>query len=326
MGKVLHISIDKLRVHPDNTKYFHDIEGELWDCFKDNVAKHGILQPLLVVEDEDGLYTVLSGHQRLRVAKALGWLRAPCVVWDGEENRKDIIFSANLGRQLTTMERYRLTMHLLEQMEDKRETREKDEKGLFLAVSTHSGNSARNGINPRDRVATMVPGLTTKDITVFRKINELPHPVQLELFKFVEKHNPNKRELKEKVNRLNADRRRLKAELRAEKKLKLKKKELEELEEYVQTDIDPRSKYDARCFDETGSAVNRACVEIPRLIAEVLSFNTLRERTAQMLQPSIDALSAMLLDQRRLLLERWENRDGSLAQVDEYNDALEADI
>ena len=100
----------------------------------------------------------------------------------------------------------------------------------------------------------MVPGVTTKDITVFRRIKELPAPVQQELFKFVEKENPDKRALKQRVNALNDEKRRLKAALRAEKKLKLKKKEMEQLEEFVQVEIDSKAQYDAKCFDKTITA------------------------------------------------------------------------
>jgi len=152
----------------------------------------------------------------------------------------------------------------------------------------------------------MVPGVTTKDITVFRRIKELPAPVQQELFKFVEKENPDKRALKQRVNALNDEKRRLKAALRAEKKLKLKKKEMEQLEEFVQVEIDPKAQYDAKCFDKTITAVNKAAVEIPRLIADVLSFYPLTARTTEILDHSVGALSKVLFEQGRLLLARWE--------------------
>ena len=81
MNSIKHIPINQLRPHPDNTKFFHDIEGEEWDCFKADIAEHGILQPILVsAEDED--CTVLSGHQRLRAARVLGWESVPCIIWD----------------------------------------------------------------------------------------------------------------------------------------------------------------------------------------------------------------------------------------------------
>lgn len=217
---------------------------------------------------------MLSGHQRLRAARALDFESVPCILIT-PDSPSGVLFSTNLDRQLTTMERYRLTIQLLDQMEDRRKGngQEKDENGRFTATSTDSVKSGQNQYHPRDKVATMVSGVTKDDITTFRRIKELPQPVQQELFKFVEKENPNKRALKAKVNTLNADRRRLKAELRTEKKIKLKKKEMERLEEFIQVDIDPAYRYDAKCFDETVNAINKAVLEIPRLIADVLSFS-----------------------------------------------------
>jgi len=47
---------------------------------------------------------------------------------------KDILFSVNLGRQLTTMERYRLVIHLLGQAEDKRKARKLDPRFGYLGA------------------------------------------------------------------------------------------------------------------------------------------------------------------------------------------------
>jgi len=210
-GTIINIPVAKLASHPDNAKYFHDIEGEEWDCFKADISEHGILQPILVAKNGDESYTVLSGHQRLRLAEALLWGTVTCIVWDGDENHRDILFSSNLGRQLTLLERYRLTIHLLDKMEDgrKENVREKDKNGHFTATSTDPTHFGQNRYKPRDRVASMVTGVTKHDIGTFRKIKELPQPVQKELFRFVEKENPNKKALK--VNALNDEKRRLKA-------------------------------------------------------------------------------------------------------------------
>ena len=320
MNTITDIPVDRLIAHPDNSKLFSDLEGESWDFFKADIAEHGILQPLLVTGEEGGGHTVLSGHQRLRAARALDFKTAPCIVWNGDGNHRDILLSSNLGRQLTMMERYRLTIHLLDKMEDGRKDHERDKNGRFY----HSVQSAQNGKRPRDRVAEMVPGINRNDITVFRKIRELPEPVQMELFKYVERENPNKRALKVKVNALNAEKRRLKAALREEKKMKLKKKEMEQLEEFSQAEIDPEAKYDARCFDETITAVNKAAVEVPRLIADVLSFSPLSARTAAILDNQINALSKVLFEQRRLLLARWE--DHKPPEIGEDELEMEADI
>lgn len=316
-GRIINIPVAKLARHPDNAKYFHDIEGEEWDCFKADISEHGILKPILVARNENESYTVLSGHQRLRVAEALLWGTVPSVVWDGDENHRDILFSSNLGRQLTLLERYRLTVHLLDKMEDGRKEHERDKHSRFH----HTVKNGLNGEKPRDRVASMVPGVTKHDMETFRKIKELPQPVQQELFKFVEKENPSEKALK--VNALNDEKRRLKAALR-EEKLKLKKKEMEQMEEFVQFDIDPEARYDAKSFDETITAVNKAAVEIPRLIAYVLSFSLLIAGTAEILDQSIDALSKVLFEQGRFLLARWDEHKPP--ETGENELSLEAEV
>jgi len=320
LNTITDISADKLTAHPDNSKLFSDIEGEAWEFFKSDIERNGILQPILAAKNEEGSYTVLSGHQRLRVAKALLWDTVPCIVWGGDENHRDILLSSNLGRQLTLLERYRITIHLLGKMEDKRKDHERDKNGRFH----HSVQCAQNGDHPRNQVTSMVPGVTTHDIATFRKIRELPEPVQMELFKFVEKENPSKKALKVKVNTLNSEKRRLKAALREEKKLKLKKKEMEQLEEFSQAEIDPKAKYDAQCFDEVITAVNRAAVEIPRLISDVLSFSPLSARTAAILDNQISLLSKVLFEQGRLLLARWEEHKPP--DIEEDEPALEANL
>lgn len=306
-GSIINIPIIKLRKHPDNVRFFHDIEGEEWDCFKADIAKHGILQPLLAAGNGDEGYTVLSGHQRLRVARALQWHTVPCIIWKGNENHKDILFSTNLGRQLTLLERYRLTMHLLDKEEDGRKEngQEKDKNGRFFSASTDSVQNGQNQKSPRDRAAAMVPGVTHHDITLFRRIRELPQPVQQELFEFVEKENPNKRRLKEKVNALNAEKRRLKAELRHEKKIKQTKREMEQMRDYLDAQPDPQERYEARMFDEINRAINRACIEVSTLVAQVFAHGPVRERTARRLEPGVMALAQILKEQRAFLLESW---------------------
>ena len=306
MNSIKHIPINQLRPHPDNTKFFHDIEGEEWDCFKADIAEHGILQPILVSAEDEGC-TVLSGHQRLRAARAHQWNTVPCIVWDGDENHKNILFSSNLGRQLTTMERYRLVIHLLGQAEDRRKEngQEKDENGRFTAISTDStdsGNNSQNRWAPRNRVASMVPGVTTKDITVFRRIKELPAPVQQELFKFVEKENPDKRALKQRVNALNDEKRRLKAALRAEKKLKLKKKEMEQVEDYEHTSINPRTKYEAEQYDKANRCCIDACVNVEKDVAALLNIR-LDANTYNALIPKINALCQTLQVSRKRIID-----------------------
>lgn len=70
-----------LREHPRNQEFFDDISGSKWDEFKTSIAQIGIMNPLIVTEDN----TVISGWQRTRAALELGLETVPCIVRDFED-------------------------------------------------------------------------------------------------------------------------------------------------------------------------------------------------------------------------------------------------
>lgn len=70
-----------LHEHPRNQEFFDDISGPKWDEFKTSVAQMGIMNPLIVTEDN----TVISGWQRTRAALELGLETVPCIVRDFED-------------------------------------------------------------------------------------------------------------------------------------------------------------------------------------------------------------------------------------------------
>lgn len=76
------IAIDKLKPHPKNGYYFSDVEGEKYEEIKRSIATYGIRDPLKVSTD----YVVISGHQRLRIAKELGMTSVPVEIVDPNES------------------------------------------------------------------------------------------------------------------------------------------------------------------------------------------------------------------------------------------------
>jgi ParB/RepB/Spo0J family partition protein len=72
------ISIQLLKIHPKNTDYFSELPDEKYQEIKQSIMTHGIRDPLKVLLD----YTVIAGHQRLRIAKELGIEKVPVVVLD----------------------------------------------------------------------------------------------------------------------------------------------------------------------------------------------------------------------------------------------------
>ncbi len=48
----------------------------------ESIARHGLLQPVIVHEDAPGNYTVVAGKLRLAACRQLGWSHIPCVLSD----------------------------------------------------------------------------------------------------------------------------------------------------------------------------------------------------------------------------------------------------
>lgn len=61
--------------HPRNSEFFDDITGEPWQEFLKSVETSGIIQPVVITQDN----VVVSGHQRLRACQELGIAEIPVV-------------------------------------------------------------------------------------------------------------------------------------------------------------------------------------------------------------------------------------------------------
>lgn len=64
-----------LHPHPRNSEFFDDITGEPWREFLKSVETSGIIQPVVITQDN----VVVSGHQRLRACQELGIVEIPVV-------------------------------------------------------------------------------------------------------------------------------------------------------------------------------------------------------------------------------------------------------
>lgn len=71
-GDVEQWDVDKLKEHPDNSRYFQPLTGVDFERLKKDIEENGMHDALIVTaKDKDGVRTVLSGHNRLRAVKAL---------------------------------------------------------------------------------------------------------------------------------------------------------------------------------------------------------------------------------------------------------------
>lgn len=74
---VLEIEVEKIKANPHQPRQFFD--QEQLDDLAASIKEHGILQPLVVSETEDG-YELLAGERRLKASKLIGLKTVPVVV------------------------------------------------------------------------------------------------------------------------------------------------------------------------------------------------------------------------------------------------------
>lgn len=72
------IATDKLKPNPDNL--FLPLPPDEYEDLKTSIAQNGILDPLIVIPDEDAMYRILAGHNRWNIAKDLAMETLPCFV------------------------------------------------------------------------------------------------------------------------------------------------------------------------------------------------------------------------------------------------------
>ncbi|MBT9147782.1 MAG: Chromosome-partitioning protein Spo0J [Syntrophomonadaceae bacterium] len=72
------VSISLLKPHPKNQSYYDNLPEEKYQEVKRSIEAHGIRDPLKVLPD----FTLIAGHQRLRIAQELGLEKVPVTVVD----------------------------------------------------------------------------------------------------------------------------------------------------------------------------------------------------------------------------------------------------
>lgn len=77
---VLELSVEVIKPNPyQPRKYFE--ENALQEL-ADSIKEHGLLQPIVVCEDENGEYVLLAGERRLRASKMAGLSKIKAIVAD----------------------------------------------------------------------------------------------------------------------------------------------------------------------------------------------------------------------------------------------------
>jgi ParB family chromosome partitioning protein len=100
-GKLYDLSITSLKQDPDQPRKYFD-EQALAEL-QASIARHGVLQPILVRRGSGGAYIIVSGERRFQAARLAGLTTIPAILTDG--NPAEISIIENLLREnLTAIE------------------------------------------------------------------------------------------------------------------------------------------------------------------------------------------------------------------------------
>jgi len=110
---VREVPIALIGPNPDQPRRTFDPE-EL-QALADSIAAHGVLQPVVVVEDGDG-FVLVAGERRLRAVTQLGLETIPAVVRTAnEQERLELALVENIQREdLNALEEARAYRHLID--------------------------------------------------------------------------------------------------------------------------------------------------------------------------------------------------------------------
>jgi ParB family chromosome partitioning protein len=89
MQKEITIPLDSLKANPDQPrKIFNDEElAEL----ADSIREHGVIQPIIVEEADDGSYIIVAGERRTRAAKNAGLNEIPAIIRKYNDEKRMVV-------------------------------------------------------------------------------------------------------------------------------------------------------------------------------------------------------------------------------------------
>ncbi len=86
-------------IKPDSEQPRTHFDSDKLEELSVSIKRHGILQPLIVTQDEQNIYTLIAGERRWRAAKIAGLKAVPCIVRSPEKIEKlEIALIENVQR------------------------------------------------------------------------------------------------------------------------------------------------------------------------------------------------------------------------------------
>lgn len=110
--KVHRLALDVVVPKDDQPRQYFD-ESQL-DQLAHSIREHGILQPLVVVQVEPNLYSIIAGERRYRAAKIAGLTEVPAIVRSADEHQQlELALLENVQRADLTPIEQSLTIYRL---------------------------------------------------------------------------------------------------------------------------------------------------------------------------------------------------------------------
>jgi ParB family transcriptional regulator, chromosome partitioning protein len=89
--KIINLPLDQLQAAPWNS---NTMAPEMLAKLKESVKRYGLLENLVVRKIPDGSFETLSGNQRLKILREMGFSQAPCVVVEMDDAHARLLAQA----------------------------------------------------------------------------------------------------------------------------------------------------------------------------------------------------------------------------------------
>ncbi len=97
-GSVNTLKITQVEPNPDQPRKVFD--AEKLAALSESIAEHGILQPIVVKKNENGLYTIIAGERRWRAARMAKLKEVPVIIKDFDDKTvMEVSLIENLQRE-----------------------------------------------------------------------------------------------------------------------------------------------------------------------------------------------------------------------------------
>lgn len=259
-----------LKPHPRNGEFFDDMDGQKWKDFLQSVKTSGIIEPIIVTQD----LVIVSGHQRVRAAKAIGILKIAVEVRhyaDDDKVLKDLIETNLMQRGIGNVNPIKIARCIVEleriagiKRGGDRKSSETEFPLITQADLAKKFDMSQQQLRKYKKLVTLVPELqdvvesgelSVKDASAY--ISKLPETEQRELAEKIigSDGKVSKQELefyKNRVKELSDQNKAL-----SDRKPEVVEKVVEKVVETVPSDYENLKRDNARLFKEKQELANK---------------------------------------------------------------------